>query len=54
MMLNRTHHLIRGGCCGRLCGGSDSGGGGYGGGGFVSRRSQKHNLTPDGEHFLFM
>jgi len=45
-MLNRTHHhhLIRG------C--RDSGGG-RGGGGFVSRCSQKHNLTPD-EHLPFL
>ena len=48
MPLNRTHRLIfRGAGC---RGGSDSGGGGYGGGGFVSRCSQKHNLTLD-EHW---
>lgn len=52
MLLNRTRRrLIRG--IGRR-GGSDSGRGPpRGGGGFVSRRSQKHELTPD-EHLFFV
>jgi hypothetical protein len=45
LMLNRTHHHLIRGC-------RDSGGG-RGGGGFVSRCSQKHNLTPD-EHLPFL
>jgi hypothetical protein len=53
VLLNRTHRrLIRG--IGRR-GGSDSGRGPPRGaiGGFVSRRSQKHELTPD-EHLFFV
>ena len=50
MLRDRTHRLIRGiGCRG----GSDSGRGPRGGGGFVSRCSQKHNLTPDEHLFTF-
>jgi len=53
VLLNRTHRrLIRG--IGRRVG-SDSGRGPPRGaiGGFVSRRSQKHELTPD-EHLFFV